>query len=137
MAKKIQLNGTGRKKASVAKKSRNSSSSIRLSKTSKEPSSAKNLRKIPGNVLLIPEDLTIASITKLKKLVEQKLQSNSELSIVGSEAKAIDLTGVQLLFAIKKLAEDHDRKINFNISTNKETSLLLGKAGFNLQKLIS
>lgn len=90
-----------------------------------------------GNVpeyFTINEELTIASIDLVKSELDRLLENDKELIIKGDNLKNIDLTGIQLLYAVSRQALKKQKKVIFDISVKQDAAVLLLKAGFDLAK---
>lgn len=83
----------------------------------------------------LPGDFSIAVIETVKKEIDQHLASGDHLTIKGDGIKAIDLTGIQLLYAIRKTANENSKQFTIDITLKEEAEMFLSKAGFDIKKI--
>ncbi len=75
--------------------------------------------------------LTINSIVKILAEMKELLKNASNVNIHVKEVENIDLTFIQLLFAIKNSGKKENYKINVNMELPDELNLLVNNAGFH------
>ncbi len=75
--------------------------------------------------------LTINSITKLVAEMKDLLQNTSNVNIQVKEVENMDLTFIQMLFAIKNSGKKENYKIKVNMDLSEELTLLISNAGFH------
>lgn len=74
--------------------------------------------------------LTISNITKIVAEMKVLLKNASKVTINVKEVENMDLTFVQLLFAIKNSGRMENYKTNINMDLSEELTLLISNAGF-------
>jgi MFS superfamily sulfate permease-like transporter len=85
----------------------------------------------PINATLTVEDeLSFINALGIANEIQKHLKEFNLLNINATIAH-IDLTGIQLLYSIKKSCENDQKKVNFNIKMGQEQKDLIIKAGFN------
>jgi MFS superfamily sulfate permease-like transporter len=81
-------------------------------------------------ILSIDDELSFINAPNIATEIQKHLNEFDQLNINASLAH-IDLTGIQLLYSIKKSCENNQKKVNFNIKISQEQKDLILKAGFN------
>lgn len=81
--------------------------------------------------LTINQDMTMINAAGIKDKMEDALNSASTLNLILKNIEVIDLAGMQLIYAIKKEAENQNKnvKINFDVKADLVESIRL--AGFD------
>jgi MFS superfamily sulfate permease-like transporter len=99
----------------------------------------RNLLEIPKSfkkgepinaILTIDDELSFINALGIATEIQKHIKEFDQLNINANIAH-IDLTGIQLLYSIKKSCENNQKKVNFNIKIGQEQKDLIVKAGFN------
>jgi anti-anti-sigma regulatory factor len=80
--------------------------------------------------LTVDDELSYVNASVIASEIQKHITEFDELNINANVAH-IDLTGIQLLFSIKKSCENKQKKVNFNVKMGHELKELMLKAGFN------
>lgn len=83
------------------------------------------------SILRIEGELTLNTIEETLAEVKAIVDEHQNLLIELRQIDNLDLTGVQLLYAIKKTAEASKKTINYSIELPDELSTIINHAGFN------
>ncbi|MCK5278202.1 MAG: hypothetical protein KAK04_06685 [Cyclobacteriaceae bacterium] len=81
--------------------------------------------------LTINQDMTIINAGELKAKMEEALNSASSLDLTLKNIEVMDLAGIQLIYALKKEAENQIKKlkINFDLKTDLLENIRLSGFG--------
>jgi MFS superfamily sulfate permease-like transporter len=79
--------------------------------------------------LTIDDELSFVNASGIASEIQKHIHEFDLLNINANVAH-IDLTGIQLLFSIKKSCENKQKKVNFNIKMAAEQKDLIIKSGF-------
>jgi hypothetical protein len=73
----------------------------------------------------------LSSIHTLKEKLTDAISRYSTIHVIVKNIAAIDLTGIQLLFAIKRSSETLQKKFSFDIDLPDELNTIISQAGFH------
>jgi anti-anti-sigma regulatory factor len=92
----------------------------------------KNYKKgeIIKATLTVDDELSFINAELIASEIQKHIKEFDQLTIIANIAH-IDLTGVQLLFSIKKSCENINKTVIFNVKLGTELKELIIKAGFN------
>ena len=81
--------------------------------------------------LTIKQDMTISNAGALKAKMEEALNSAYSLDLTLKNIEVMDLAGIQLIYALKKEAENQSKKlkINFDLKTDLLENIRLSGFG--------
>jgi len=89
-------------------------------------------KEVKGEIdITLSGQLTINSIVKLVAEMKPLLKNASNVKIHVKEVENIDLTFIQMLFAIKNSGKKDNYKINVSMDLSEELTLLIDNAGFH------
>lgn len=80
-------------------------------------------------ILYIDDELSFINAAQIKEDILKGLSEFDSLSIQAHIAH-LDLTGVQLLYSIKKTCETLNKEVTYNIKMNDELKYLISRSGF-------
>jgi ABC-type transporter Mla MlaB component len=80
--------------------------------------------------ILIEGELVVGSLHKVKEELTAAVSRYSTLTIVVKNVSAIDLTFLQLLFAVKKSLALVHKSFSFHVELPDEITTLLSRSGF-------
>ncbi len=81
-------------------------------------------------MLTLADELTYSNVVDLKDEVLKHFKKFDQLHIQG-DITQIDLTGLQLLYSIKKSCLQAKKTVVISLKTNSEMEILLKRSGFN------
>jgi anti-anti-sigma regulatory factor len=91
-------------------------------------SQGKNKDKIA--LVQIEGELVLGNLDTIKKDMLETIKQYNRLHIEVKNVKAMDLTCIQLLCAVKKTLQDFGKYASFQIELPQELTLILNHAGF-------
>jgi hypothetical protein len=80
-------------------------------------------------ILFIDDELSFINAAQIKEEVFNNLKEFDSLNIQANVVH-LDLTGVQLLYSIKKTCETLNKGVTYNIKMNDELKYLIDRSGF-------
>lgn len=80
-------------------------------------------------ILYIDDELSFINAEQIRQDIVSNLKEFDQLLIQANIAH-LDLTGVQLLYSIKKSCEALKKEVTFNIKMNEDLKNLIERAGF-------
>jgi anti-anti-sigma factor len=83
------------------------------------------------STLTIKGDLTYEKVPGIKVALGKKIDKLNQLDLELKETEFLDLTGVQLLYSIKKTIQANGGKITVNHTMNENSLHLLKNAGLS------
>jgi hypothetical protein len=83
------------------------------------------------------EKLNIDTAEKLKETMLKNLKSSDCLKFYSTNCESIDITFIQLIYSLGKMAEMNNKKIDIEIPIREEQKELLIKAGINRNTIFS
>jgi anti-anti-sigma regulatory factor len=92
----------------------------------------KSLRKgeLISATLTIGDELSFINASSIASEIQKHIKEFDHI-IINANIAHIDLTGVQLLYSIKKSCENVKKKVTFNIKLGDELKNLITRSGFN------
>jgi len=91
------------------------------------------LKPKPGDpvkaILSIDDELSFINAAQVKEDILNHLKEFDQLLIQANIAH-LDLTGVQLLYSIRKSCETFNKQVTYNIKMNDELKNLINRSGF-------
>ena len=75
-------------------------------------------------------ELVLGNLDDIRKEIMETIKQYNRLQIEVRNVKAIDLTCIQLLFAIRKTLQNQGKQASFHIETPEDQTLILNHAGF-------
>jgi hypothetical protein len=91
---------------------------------------AKASEKSSTVIIEIKKDLSLNSISKTLGQVIKKVETGKKIIVKLIAIDNIDLAGVQLIYSIKKYAEEKGLEFEFKPDITNETISLLANSGF-------
>ena len=79
--------------------------------------------------LLVDDELSFINAEEIQEDILKHIKSIDQLVIQASLVH-LDLTGIQLLYAIRKTCEANKKQVTFNLRMNEELKTLISRAGF-------
>lgn len=80
--------------------------------------------------VILEGDLVLGSLHKIKEELTVAINQYNTIHITLKNVSGIDLTGIQLLFVIKKTLEALHKKFSFDIQLTDELNVVVTQAGF-------
>ncbi len=80
-------------------------------------------------ILYIDDELSFINADQIKQDILSHLKDFDHLLIQANIAH-LDLTGVQLLYSIKKSCETFNKQVTYNVKMNEELKDLINRSGF-------
>ncbi len=80
-------------------------------------------------ILYIDDELSFINAQQIKEDILSHINEFDLLHIQANIAH-LDLTGVQLVFAIRKSCETFKKQVTYNVKVNEELKNLIDKSGF-------
>ena len=80
--------------------------------------------------LTLNQDMTIINAGELKAKMEEALNSASSLDLTLKNIEVMDLAGIQLIYALKKEAENQRKKLKINFDLKADLLETIRLAGF-------
>ncbi len=90
----------------------------------------KKKKKSANNVLDLGATLTIDTTLGLLKQFRNQIKDNIEIRVKSSMIESIDLSGIQFLFHLKKVAQQGNIKLYFDFKLSEPVLDLTNKTGF-------
>jgi anti-anti-sigma factor len=84
--------------------------------------------------IVISGDLTVGNILDIKKHITEHQINASTVSLSIKNNAFIDLSGIQLIYSIRKAVKKQGKQFVYTIDTQTDTSKLLSNAGFSIKK---
>ncbi|QHT68141.1 hypothetical protein GXP67_16580 [Rhodocytophaga rosea] len=81
--------------------------------------------------IILEGSLVVGSLHTVKEELTAAINRYPTIQVTVTNVTAIDLTGIQLLFAIKKSSELLHKKLSFSIELPDELNKILSRAGFH------
>jgi anti-anti-sigma regulatory factor len=81
--------------------------------------------------IILEGSLIVGSLSTIKEELTAAISHYSTIQVTVTNVTAIDLTGIQLLFAIKKSSELLHKKLSFSIELPDEINKIISLAGFH------
>ncbi|HEY4787247.1 MAG TPA: STAS domain-containing protein [Bacteroidales bacterium] len=81
-------------------------------------------------ILYVDDELSFINASLVKDEISNKVKEFDQL-LIQANIVHLDLTGVQLLYSIRKSCETLNKQVTFNIKMNDELKNLISRAGFN------
>ena len=107
-----------RRKITVAKK-----------KVMTRPQSGKAISQDEENIIKLEDFFTIDKVQKLKEILTTTLMEGNNLKFIVKKCDAIDLSAIQLLYSLYKLAQKENKTIDIDITINEVQKTLLKNTG--------
>lgn len=91
----------------------------------------KSLRKgeVINATLTIGDELSFINALSIASEIQKHIKEFDHL-VINANIAHIDLTGVQLLYSIKKSCENLNKKVIFNVKIGEELKNLITRSGF-------
>ena len=80
-------------------------------------------------ILYVDDELSFINAAQIKDEILHKLKEFDQL-IIQANIAHLDLTGVQLLYSIRKSCETFNKQVTYNIKMNEELKNLVARSGF-------
>jgi hypothetical protein len=80
-------------------------------------------------ILFIDDELSFINAVQIREDILNNLNQFDSINIQANIVH-LDLTGVQLLYSIKKTCETLNKGITYNIKMNEELKYLIARSGF-------
>ncbi len=80
-------------------------------------------------VINMEGDVSLVHIEEIKNKLTNEIMKPNDVTIELQNIENIDLSTVQLLYAIKKIKDKQEKKIILNINVSDEIQLLLKRSG--------
>ena len=80
-------------------------------------------------ILYVDDELSFINALQIKDEILNNVNEFDQLLIQANIAH-LDLTGVQLLYSIRKSCETFNKQVTYNIKMNEELKNLIGRSGF-------
>lgn len=75
-------------------------------------------------------ELVLGNLDEIKNVIIETIKQYNQLQIEVKNVKAIDLTCIQLLYAINKTLQKSGKQASFHIESTENHTLILNNAGF-------
>lgn len=80
-------------------------------------------------VIYIEGDISISTIEKIKKDIENNIDDTNEYKIIVDNVEIIDILFIQLLIATKKYLEKSNKSLTYKLNLNNEMIEVLNNSG--------
>jgi MFS superfamily sulfate permease-like transporter len=80
-------------------------------------------------ILYIDDELSFINALQIKEDISSHIDDFDQLNIQANLAH-LDLTGVQLLYSIRKSCETFNKQVTYNVKMNDELKYLISRSGF-------
>jgi hypothetical protein len=90
-----------------------------------------NYNKKKSIRILLEGNLIVGSLHTIKEELTTAISRYTNIHVIVKHVTAIDLTGIQLLFAIKRSSETLHKKLSFDIELPDELNTIISQAGFH------
>lgn len=81
--------------------------------------------------ILLEGELVLGSLHKIREELVETVSQYSTIHVTLNNVTGIDLTGIQLLIAIKNRLETLHKNFSFDIQLNNELNTVITQAGFS------
>jgi hypothetical protein len=80
-------------------------------------------------ILYVDDELSFINSAEVQEDILKNIKNVDQLNIQASLVH-LDLTGIQLLYSIKKTFETINKQVTYNIKMNEELKTLVARSGF-------
>jgi anti-anti-sigma regulatory factor len=80
--------------------------------------------------LYVDDELSFINASEIQEDILKHVKDDFDQLNIQASLVHLDLTGIQLLYAIKKTCETFNKEVTFSLKMNEELKTLISRAGF-------
>ena len=81
--------------------------------------------------LIFEEELTINNVEEAKTIIDEAFENFEDIDIVCQNVRNLDLTFLQLFYAMYQTGKNENKMLNFNFNFSEELENLIKMIGFD------
>lgn len=87
----------------------------------------------PSLQIVMSGNLSINTIEEIKRDLDANVDMNQNINIIIKDINIIDISLLQLIYAIKKSMESKNKEFHYKLELNQEYKELISLAGFKIE----